>query len=221
MTRVSVAAMAAAALLPTASSPAAPADDAREVFADWRPDGTITACRFTRDQLANTLTALGGVDLDYYAPGFRQEVSREIARHDSGACRGIVPDTPAAAAARARSALKRLRIASIRPKGGLKECVTIRNPGSSGVGLGGATLRDRSGQRLTLGRGRLGAGGSLRVYTGCAKGRKKASRRGSRLYACRKKRVWNDGGDVVKIVDGRGVAVAQQGYGRFRSVFRF
>jgi hypothetical protein len=133
----------------------------------------------------------------------------------------VVPDTPAAAAARARSVLRRLQVTSIRPRGGLRENVTIRNPGSSGVSLRGATLRDRSGRRVKLGSRRLDAGRSLRVSTGCAKGRKRAYRRGSRLYACQRRRVWDDGGDVVKIADRRGVTVAQRGYGRFRGVYRF
>jgi hypothetical protein len=208
-------------VLPISGAVASPADDAREVFADWRPDGDITSCRFTRQQLSNSLAVLGGVDLNYYAPGFREEVGREIARHDSGGCRGITPDTSGSAGARARSALRRLRIVSIRPRGGSRESVTIRNPGSTGVSLKGSTLRDRSGRRIKLGSKRLGARRSLRVYTGCAKGRKKAYRRGSRLYACSKRRVWDDRGDVVRIVDRRGVAVAQRGYGRFRRVFRF
>lgn len=221
MAMLAGAAVATAMLLPASSALAAPADDAREVFTDWRPDGRITACRFTRDQLGNALAVTSGVDLDYYAPGFRDEVRREIARHDAGGCRGVESDSSAAARARARSAVRRLRIASIRPRGGLRESVTIRNSGTRTLGLRGVTLRDRSGRRVKLGTGQLGARRSLRVFTGCATGRKRAHRRGSRLYACLRRRVWNDGGDVVKIVDRRDVAVAQRGYGRFRQVVRF
>jgi len=144
-------------------------------------------------------------------------VRREIARHDAGGCRGVASDSPA----QTRSALRGLRIKTIRPGGGLRESVIIRNSGGSAVRLTGASLRDRSGRRLKLGKGRLGARRSLRVYTGCAKNRRKAHRPGSRLYACARRRVWNDGGDVVKIVDRRGVVVAQRGYGRLRRVARF
>ena len=207
-----------ALLLPASSSVAAPVDDFRAVFDDWRPDGRITQCRFTRAQLGNAATVSGGFDSNYYAPGFREELGREIARQDSGSCRGIAPNSPAA---RRQSALRRLRIGTIRPRGGLKESVIIRNSGSRSVSLRRATLRDRSGRRLKLGSGRLGARRSLRVFTGCAKGRRKAFRRGSRLYACQRRTVWNDRGDVVRIVDSRRVVVAQRGYGRYRRVARF
>ena len=210
-------ALAAALLLPAAAAPAAPVDDLRAVFEDWRPDRSITQCRFTRAQLVNALNISSGLDSDYYAPGFRDAVRREIARHDTGGCRGISTDS----AARARSALRRLRIVAIRPRGGLRESVTIRNSGSASVALRGATLRDRSGRRVRLGSRRLGARRSLRVFTGCAKGRKRAYRRGARLYACVRRQVWNDRGDVVKIVDRRGVTVAQRGFGSFRRVVRF
>lgn len=215
----SLAAVFTAALLLSASSAvAAPADDFRAVFDDWRPDGQITDCGFTRAQLGNAAAVSSGGDFNSYAPGFRDEVAREIARHDAGGCAGIAPRSPAA---RRRSALRRLRIGTIRPRGGLKESVIIRNTGSGSVSLRGATVRDRSGRRLKLGSGRLGARRSLRVFTGCAKGRRKAYRRGSRLYACQRRTVWDDRGDVVKIVDSRRVVVAQRGYGRYRRVARF
>ena len=207
-----------ALLLPASGAVAAPVDDFRAVFNDWRPDGQITQCRFTRAQLGNAAAASSGGDFNSYAPGFRDELGREIARQDSGGCRGIASDSPAA---RRQSALRRLRIGTIRPRGGLRESVIIRNSGSRSVSLRSATLRDRSGRRLKLGSRRLGARRSLRVFTGCAKGRRKAFRRGSRLYACQRRTVWNDRGDGVKIVDSRRVVVAQRGYGRLRGVVRF
>ena len=100
--------------------------------------------------------------------------------------------------------------------------MTIRNNGSRSVNIGRAPLRDRRGNRVRIPRGtRLGARSSLRVITGCARGRRRAVRRGSRLYACRRARVWDDRGDVVKVVDTRGIVVAQRGYGRLRRVVRF
>ena len=163
----------------------------------------------------------GGVpDFDRYAPGFRAEVAREIARHDSGGCSGV--STPPDTSERASSPLRRVRIAGIRPRGGLAESVTIRNGNSRSVTIGRATLRDRRGNRVRIPRGtRLGARRSLRIITGCARGRRRAVRRGSRLYACRRSRVWDDRGDVVKVVDARGIVVAQRGYGRLRRVVRF
>ena len=200
---------------------AAPIDDYNAVADDFRGDGDITACRFSRQQLVSAGLVAGGVpDFDRYAPGFRTEVAREIARHDTGGCSGV--STPPDASERASSPLRRVRITRIRPRPGLSESVTIRNGGSRSVSIGRATLRDRRGNRVRIPRGtRLGARRSLRVITGCARGRKRAVRRGSRLYACRRSRVWDDRGDVVKVVDTRGVVVAQRGYGRLRRVTRF
>ena len=217
-----LAALAAAALVvPASSALAAPADDFRAVFGDWRPDGRITQCRFTRAQLVNARdVSRTTTDFDSYAPGFREEVGRELARHDAGGCKGIAPQP--SRALRNRSALRSVRIVAIRPKGGARESVTIRNTGGRAVSLKGATLRDRAGRRVLLGSaGRLGARRSLQVISGCAPARKRPVRFGTRLFACRSGRVWDDRGDVVKVVDSRGTAVAQRGYGRLRGVARF
>lgn len=198
---------------------AAPADDYRAVFRDWQPDGDVAACRFSRAQLVNARNVAATVtDFDSYAPGFREEVGREIARHDARRCTGVARP----GARRNRSALRALRIVAIRPKGGARESITIRNSGRRAVSLKGATLRDRAGNRLRLSSGRrLGARRSLRVVSGCARARRKPARLGSRLYACAPRRLWDDRGDVVKVVDARGIVVSQRGYGRLRSVVRF
>ena len=199
---------------------AAPADDYQAVANDWKGDGDITACRFSRQQLLSAGVFAASIpDIDSYAPGFRGEISREVARHDAGECRGV-SNSPGAG--RANSPLRAVRITRIRPRGGRLESVTIRNASARTVNLGRATLRDRRGNRVRIPRGtRLGARRSLRIITGCARGRKRAVRRGSRLFACRRGRVWDDRGDVVKVVDTRGRVVAQRGYGTRRGVVRF
>ena len=198
---------------------AAPADDYRAVFRDWQPDGDVTACRFSRAQLVNARNVAATVtDFDSYAPGFREEVGRELARHHARGCTGVARP----GARRNRSPLRSLRIVAIRPKGGAGESITIRNGGRRAVNLKGATLRDRAGNRLRLSAaGRLGARRSLRVVTRCARARRKPARLGSRLQACGSRRLWDDRGDVVKVVDARGTVVAQRGYGRLRGVVRF
>ena len=203
-----------------AGAQAAPADDFSAVAADYRGDGDVTDCRFTRAQLVNAAAFAASVpDLDSYAPGFRGEVGREIARHDAGGCKGV---TSPGSSDRARSPLRRVRIVRIRPRGRLAESVTIRNSGPRAVDLARATLRDRRGNRLRIPRGtRLRAGRSLRVVTGCARGRRRAVRRGPTLHACRRSQLWDDRGDVVKVVDTRGRVVAQRGYGTQRRVVRF
>jgi len=209
---LAAAAVAATVLLPAASAPAAPGDY-RAVFRDWQPDKKITPCRFTRAQLVNARRVAATVtDFDSYAPGFREEIRRQIARRDAGGC----------SRARARSALRMVRIARIRPRGGLGESVTIRNTGRRAVSLRGATLRDRGGRRLRLtGAGKLGGRRSLRVVTGCARGRTRPTRSGFSFFACRRGRLWDDSGDVVKVRDSRGTLIAQRGYGRLRGVAGF
>ena len=198
---------------------AAPADDYRAVFRDWQPDGDVAACRFSRAQLVNARNVAATVtDFDSYAPGFREEVGRELARHDSRGCTGVAQP----GARRNRSELRLLRIVAIKPKGGAGESITIRNTARRAVSLKGATLRDRAGNRLRLSAaGRLGARRSLRVVTGCARARRKPVRLAGRLYACGPRRLWDDRGDVVKVVDARRTVVSQRGYGRLRNVVRF
>ena len=211
--------LAAILLLPGANALAAPADDYNAVLSDWRGDQDITACRYTRTQLVNARNVAGTVpDFDTYAPGFREELAQEIARHDRGGCRGVSPQTPASR--RMRSHLRAVRITAVRPRGGSRESVTIRNTGRGAVRLRGATLRDRSGKRLRLS-GRLAGRRTLRVLTGCAGARRRPARLGAQLFACRRGLLWDDRGDVVKLVDARGTVVAQRGYGTLRAVARF
>lgn len=191
--------LACVCLMPSSAS--ADADgDFRAVVTDYRDhNGDVTACKFTRVQLVH---ARDRADADpfvaNYVPEFGVEVRREIQRYDSGGCLSVSPQ-------------RGLAISRIRPR--KRESITIRNTGALTARLKGVTLRDRSGNRLKLGNGTLKAGRLLRVFTGCARKRRKAVRRGSRLYACRTGTVWNDKGDVVKLVNSLGSVVAQRGYG--------
>ena len=181
------------------------------MFADYKGDNDVTPCQFSRAQLVNALRVAEQNNMDSYEPGFRDEVRREIARDDAGGCSGVAN----------QKAASRLKIVRIRPRRGLKESATVKNLGTRTVKLRGVTLRDRSGSRVTLGRARLAPGKSLRVFSGCAKGRKKLVRIKSRLFACRKRTIWNNGGDVVRLVSADGTLLSRAGYGRFRSVKRF
>jgi hypothetical protein len=200
-----------AVLLTCCSAPsvalAAPSDDYRAVARDWQPDGVITPCRFSRTQLVNadrTAAALPG--FDSYVPGFRTAVLREIEHRARGACKA--------------KAKPKLSISAIRARGGLRESVTILNRGAA-VRLHGYALRDRGGHRIGFPSGtRVRKGGRLRVFSGCAKGRRRALRRGSRLYACKRGTLWNDGGDVVRLLSRGRKLVARRGFGRFGSVKR-
>ena len=216
--RIALLALVALAAGATATQ-ADPSDDFEAVYVDWVSDEDITDCRFARQQLVNAaIIGAAAQQVNAYDPGFAGEVRREIARHDFGGCpRPARPNDP-----RAGSRLRAVHITRIRPRGGVGESVTIRNSGPRTVNLGRATLRDRRGNRLRIPSGtRLGARRSLRIITGCDRGRRRPVRRSSRLFACRRTRVWNDRGDVVRVVDARGIVVAQRGYGAFRRVARF
>lgn len=210
--------LATLAAVPTAS--AGPIEDFRDVFVDYADNMDVTACKFTRRQLQNARDT-APADLETYAPGFTAEVDTEIRRHDSGGC---APSNAGPGGqgqgGQGRRRAARLRIVRIRPRGGRRESVTIRNAGNAGARLRGYTLRDRSGKRVRLPRGTLRAGRSLRVFTGCARNRRRPVRRGGRFFACARGLRWDDRGDVVKLVTPRGKVIAQRGYGSRRRARR-
>jgi Lamin Tail Domain/Right handed beta helix region/Bacterial TSP3 repeat len=111
-----------------------------------------------------------------------------------------------------------LRIVGLRPRGkARRESVTIANVSRRAVDLRGHSLRDRSGRRIRFRqRLRLRPGVRLRVVTGCPARRREAFRRRTRFYACRKRELWNDSGDVVHLLDTTGRLLSRRGYGRFR-----
>jgi hypothetical protein len=204
--------LAAALIVPAAG--ADPSSDYSAVHADWDSDQVITPCRFTREQLVNARN-LSTTDDTY--TGFRDAVDAEIRRWDTGGCGGVLGVTQKSANFKIVKVRGKVRRGSKR-----KEYVTIKNRGGKTGNLKGWSLRDRSGHRIRFRkRLRVRPGRRLRVVTGCAKGHKRAFRRRSRYFACRKKTIWNDSGDVVKLVRPGGKVVSQRGYGRFRSVRRF
>jgi hypothetical protein len=194
------------ALAPGAA--AGPAEDYNAVARDYQDDGDITACRFTQTQLGNVRSQIPP-DVDAYAPGFRSEINKEINRWQSGGCPG----------GGGASKTLDVRIVKVRSKG--KESVTIKNVGNVKVNLRRYTLRDRSGHKLRFKTTRLKVGRKLRVFTGCAKGHTKAFRKGSRYYGCKKRELWDDAGDVVKLFTPGGHKLSQRGYKAFATVPRF
>jgi len=209
------------------AAPGAGADAASDyaaVRSDYASDGDITNCRFSRAQLVNARSQISE-DVDSYDPNFREEVNREIRRWDSGGCRGSGGGGSGGGGGTTDGADFRIVAikGKVRGRNKRKEYVTLRNRGGRAGNLRGWSLRDRSGRRIRFRRSlRVGAGRRLRVITGCAKGRRRAVRRGSRYYACRKKGLlWNDRGDVARLVSPRGRLVSQRGFGRFRRTPRF
>lgn len=93
----------------------------------------------------------------------------------------------------------RPRIVAVRPK---LDRVTIANRGSKAVKLGGMRLRDRQGNTIRMPRGmRLPPGGSITAVS--------------------EHRIWDDRGDIARLVTKSGRVVSQYGYGRFKDRKRF
>ena len=186
------------------------------MHSDYAPDGDITACKFTRTQLVNARSQITE-DVDSYEPGFRDEVNREIGRWDSGGCSG----GGGGSGKKADFHIVAVK-GKVRSRNKRKEYVTIRNRGGRAGNLKRWSLRDRAGHRIRFRkRLRVKAHRRLRVITGCAKGHRRAFRRGARYYACRRHLIWNDGGDVARLISPRGRLISQRGFGRFKSFVRF
>ena len=198
---------------------AALADEFSDVQGDYQGDGQITPCRFTKGELLAAKQQAQAYPDSLYT-GFLAEIDQEVARWDSGGCTGVAQPPPAGNTAVLRIVKVKARGTRGKPR---SEYVTIRNVGRRAVALGGLALRNRLDKGVRLPRtARLRAGRRLRVVTGCFKARRKPVRRGNRFFACRKRgQLWNNSGDVVKLVNARGVVLAQLGYKRFRRVPRF
>jgi hypothetical protein len=94
----------------------------------------------------------------------------------------------------------RLRIAGVKAK---RERVRIANVGGSPAPVRGMRLRDRQGNAIRLPRGLQVAPGETIVV--------RSSRRA----------IWDDRGDVARLVTKDGTVVSQYGYGRYRNKHRF
>lgn len=197
--KLAVIAIALAAVL-TSSAAASPAGDLKSVLRDYSRDEKVTPCRFTQGQLESVRTQISE-DIETYAKGVRAAIVREIKRWKDGGCKGK------------GAAANKLRIVTVKPKGGpSKEYVTIRNTGKKAVSLKGFALRDADDHTLKFRSTKLKAGAKLKVITGCRKGHKRAVRRGSSYYACRKNEVWDDAGDTVELLGVGGGLLATKKY---------
>ncbi|MEX2194723.1 MAG: hypothetical protein WD844_05505 [Thermoleophilaceae bacterium] len=238
--RVALGLAALAFLAFPAAASAGPAEDFAAVFEDWRPDGEVSPCRWSQPQLENTVFVTGFVaDLAY--SDFPAEVARELGRWKQGRCapqrtdagapdRGrspgtvVTPARPPSPAARAESPIGALRIVRVRIRGNARrEYVRIANTGRRTARLSGATIRNGRRLRLRLPRSLTIRGGrAVTVYVRCARGTRRAVVRGSRVYACSRRRsLFADRGDIAKLADGRGTVISQRGSGRNSGARRF
>lgn len=192
-----VAVLAAVVLAPSAV--ASPSADLAAMIRDYSRDQRITPCRFTQGQLEAARSRIPD-DVGTYARGIDVAIAREIKRWKTRGCAG-------------KRGGADLRIVAVQPDGGARtESVTIKNAGSKTVNLRGYALRDGTDHTLKFRATKLKKGRKLRVVTGCRSGHRSAVRHGSRYYACRKKPVWDDAGDVVELLGPGGGLLSQKRY---------
>lgn len=183
---------------------ASPASDFSAIVKDFTSGNNITPCLFTQAQLESARAQLGP-DANAYAPGLGVAISREIKRWRDGDC-----SAKRVAAAKGAD----VRIVKVTAKGGAtKESVTLRNYGSKTVSLKGYVLRDAGDHAIKFIKTTIKPKRSVVVVTGCRKGSKKAVRKGTRYYACRSTAFWDDAGDVVELVNGKGGLLSTKTYG--------
>lgn len=243
--RIALALSALALLAFPAAASAGPPEDFSAVFEDWRPDGQVEPCRWSQAQLENAAFVTRFVtDLSY--SDFPAEVARELGRWKQGRCasdRGgsdtaprppsggttpgrpeMSPARPPSPAARAESAIGALRIVRVGIRGtGRREYVRIVNTGRRTARLAGTTVRNRRRIRVRLPRNlAIRPGRAVTVHMRCARGRRSAVVRGSRVYAClRRRSLFSDRGDVAQLADADATVISQRGSGRYVRVRRF
>lgn len=197
-----------AAVAAPAGALAAPEDDFAAVYADWQADGRITPCHFTEAQLESAYAhAQTNPDLAYSE--FPSAVEREIVRWRAGRCASVQPEP---------SPLRGVRIVRVSGRGGAaRERVVLRNAGRRAVRLGRARIASSGGGSVRLPRGiRLAPRASLTVHVGCASGRRRPSVRRGHAYACARRALFADRGDVATLLDARGIAVSRRAFGNAR-----
>lgn len=212
MKRLFACSLVACSLVATAL--AAPTDDYTRVRVDWQDDGVITPCRFSETELENARDVAQS-NADFAYTGLVDAIDAEIARWRRGGCSGLAPETT-----RAKSPLDGLRITAVKAKA---EQVVIFNRTRRAISLTGSRLQNRRGnRRVAFKRGtRIRARKHLIVHTACLEGRRRAAVKGGRYYACSRRQLWRDRGDVARLADRRRVVVSQFGYGSQRRVPRF
>ena len=88
------------------------------------------------------------------------------------------------------------------------EHVVIRTNWDHRTDMGGWAVEDADGNRLPLGIGRqLDPGTELALHTGCGQTTDTA------VFACLDTEVWDDDGDVARLLDAGGTEVARFAYG--------
>ena len=206
-------ALALAAALTFVALPAAasPGSDFSAVYSDWKPDGVITQCHFTQAQLQNAYDVASGNPDFQYENAFQPAVQAEINRWKAGGCAGVAPRTVTSA-----SPLTGARITSVKGRG--NEVVKIGNRSRKTLSFRKARVRNAKGAKAVFpARFKLKRGQTATVSIACARGKKRASYRGTKVWLCRRTQLFRDKGDVAKLADAEGVVVSQRGFGSQKS----
>lgn len=209
---LALAAVAAAILsaVAVAVALATPQDDFQAVYADWKPDGDVTACAFSQQQLQNALDVANGSPDFQYNSGFQDEVQVEIDRWKAGGCAGVSPVTK-----RRISPLNGARIMKVAGRGkAAKEYVKIKNRTRKTIRFRKATLRNKGRGRATFpAKFKLRARKTAVVRLGCAPHKRKAYAKGTKVWLCKRGQLFADRGDAARLADAKGIVVSQRGFG--------
>ena len=210
---LTVSSAALAISLAAAAAASGAVGDLASIRADYRADGSITRCRFTLDELERARAQVAGNPDEAYG-NFAGSIDGEIVRLKAKFCRGALAES-----ARKKSSLK-VDITSVVAKGGPDaERVKMKNRSKKPAVLDRARLRNRADTRVGLTRISIPPKSSLTVYMGCKPKGKRTGR--DRAYACVKKPLLADKGDVLRLVDGSGIVAAQRGFERYAGVYSF
>jgi hypothetical protein len=211
--RIALLAVAIACFAGALPAAATPQGDFDAVYNDWKPDRDVTACRFTQAQLQNAYDIATSNPDFQYETGFTDEVQTEIARWKSNGCAGVSPFK-----ARRISPLNGAHIVAVYGRGNqAREYVRVKNKTKKTLAFRKATLRNKSKGRAAFpARFKLRAGKTAVVRVGCAKGKRIASFKGTRVWLCKRKPLFRDKGDAARLADATGTVVSQRGYGSER-----
>jgi hypothetical protein len=184
--------------------------DFDQVYGDWKADHVITQCHWTEPQLQNAYDVANGNPDFQYETGFQDDVRTELNRWKSGGCAGVTPTTVTK-----KSPLTGAHITAVKGKGSARrEIVKIRNHSKLTLAFRKASLRGgKKSKAVFPAKFKLKTKKVAVVHIGCAKGKKRASFKGTTVWLCRRKQLFRDRGDVVKLADAKGVVVSQRGFG--------
>ena len=200
-----------AVALPAAASPQSDFD---AVYGDWKKDLVITRCAYSQAQLQNAYDIARSNPDFQYETRFVDDTKAELDRVKAGGCAGVEP-----LSARKKSPLYGARIVSVRGHGGAaSEVVAIRNRAGKTLSFRKASLTNVKGRGFYFpARFKLGKGRTVRVHTGCQKGKGHSSFTARAVWLCGKSGIFRDKGDLARLADAKLLVVSQRGFGSQRS----